>query len=194
VRGIPGGRSDTQNTNRAGNAVIGADCRLSCPAGQAARQAFRHAADVGTGQTVRICKAAAIACQAAGRNERATFVDRRHRMAERQCGELFAPGGENRTGADHEPACPQLDQLCKDCIQRCLGRGSALRQRYPVHQAAGGPDRYPREPSDVAGAQIFRGVRGRRFLFPCVAYNRDFGAPGHLLLVDMDREGQESVS
>jgi len=44
-------------------------------------------------------------------------------MAECQCRELFAPGGEKRTGADHEPACAQLGQLCKDCIKVALRAG-----------------------------------------------------------------------
>ena len=33
-----------------------------------------------------------VAHQAAGRGELAKLVDRGHRVAERQCGELFAPG------------------------------------------------------------------------------------------------------
>ena len=32
--------------------------------------------------------------QAAGRDEPAGCIDRRHRVAEGQCGKLFAPGGE----------------------------------------------------------------------------------------------------
>jgi hypothetical protein len=51
--------------------------------------AFEDATDVGTGQTVRICKAAAIARQAAGRDEFAIFIDRGHRVPECQCGKLF---------------------------------------------------------------------------------------------------------
>ena len=42
-------------------------------------------------------------------------------MAERQCGELFAPAGEECIGADHERACSQLDQGCKDRIEVAFG-------------------------------------------------------------------------
>ena len=42
-------------------------------------------------------------------------------MAERQCGELFAPASEECIGADHERACSQLDQGCEDRIEVAFG-------------------------------------------------------------------------
>ena len=44
-------------------------------------------------------------------------------MTNRQRGELFAPAGEEWIGANHEPACPQLDQLCEDRIEVTFGAG-----------------------------------------------------------------------
>ena len=44
-------------------------------------------------------------------------------MAERQCGELFAPADEEWIGADHEPAGSQLDQGCEDRIEVAFGAG-----------------------------------------------------------------------
>ena len=66
---------------------------------------------------------AAVAHQAAGRGELAILVDRGHRVAERQCGELLAPADEECIGADHEPAGPQLGQGCKDRIEVAFGAG-----------------------------------------------------------------------
>jgi TctA family transporter len=39
-----------------------------------------------------------------GRGEIAIRADRRHRVTDRQCGELFATGGEKCKGTDHESA------------------------------------------------------------------------------------------
>jgi hypothetical protein len=50
-------------------------------------------------------------------------VDRRHRVAEGQCGKLFAMGVEERMAGDHEPARSQLDQSREDRIEVALGAG-----------------------------------------------------------------------
>ena len=44
-------------------------------------------------------------------------------MAERERGKLFTPAREICIGADHEPARPQLDQLCEDSIEVTFGAG-----------------------------------------------------------------------
>jgi phage terminase large subunit GpA-like protein len=49
--------------------------------------------------------------------------DRRHGVADCECGELFAPGIEERTATDDEPACPQFDQVCEHRIEVALGGG-----------------------------------------------------------------------
>src|SRR5262249_57960396 len=68
-------------------------------------------------------KATAIADEAAGGDELAVFVDRRHPVARGQCGELFLPGGEKRIGADHKPTCPQWDKLREHSIEVAFGAG-----------------------------------------------------------------------
>ena len=44
-------------------------------------------------------------------------------MAERQCGELFAPADKEWIVADHEPAGSQLDQRCKGRVEVAFGAG-----------------------------------------------------------------------
>ena len=56
------------------------------------------------GLVIRIGKTGSVAHQAASRDELAILVDRGHRVAERQCGELFASAGEQWITADHERA------------------------------------------------------------------------------------------
>src|SRR5215472_18944419 len=51
---------------------------------------FENTGGVDASQTVSVGKATAIAHQAAGGDELAVFEDRRHRVAERQFGELLA--------------------------------------------------------------------------------------------------------
>ncbi len=46
-----------------------------------------------------------------------------HRVADRQCGELFAAAGEECIGADHERACPHLDQGCEDHVEVAFAAG-----------------------------------------------------------------------
>ena len=71
--------------------------------------ALENSAGVDAGLTVRVGDAAAVAHQAAGRDKLATLIDRGHRVAERQCGELFAAASEECIGADHERAGSQLE-------------------------------------------------------------------------------------
>ena len=54
--------------------------------------ALENPAGIDANLTIRVRNAAAVAHQAAGRGELAKLEDRRHRMAHRQCGELFAAG------------------------------------------------------------------------------------------------------
>jgi hypothetical protein len=42
-------------------------------------------------------------------------------VTEREFGELFAPAKEKRIAADHECACPQLDQSCECRIEVPFG-------------------------------------------------------------------------
>ena len=64
---------------------------------------------------------ASVAHQAAASDERAILVDCRHRVLKRQHGKLLASSIEERIGADHERARPQLDQGCKDRIEIAIG-------------------------------------------------------------------------
>ena len=75
--------------------------------------AFENAAGVDAGLTIAVRKAGSIAHQAAGRGELAKLIDRRYPVAERQCGELFAPDGEEAIGADHKRAGPHWTKLAK---------------------------------------------------------------------------------
>ena len=86
--------------------------------------AFKDARGVDASETVSVDNAAAIARQAASGDELAVCIDRRHRVADGQCGELFASGCEKRLGPDHEPARAQLDHLCEDRIEVALTAGA----------------------------------------------------------------------
>jgi hypothetical protein len=79
--------------------------------------AFEDAAGVDASQTVCVDDASSVAYEAAGRSELAELVDRRHRVIDRQLGELLTAAREKWIGADHERACPQLGYRCKDCIE-----------------------------------------------------------------------------
>src|SRR6516164_9429654 len=85
--------------------------------------AFENTGGVDASQTVSVGKATAIAHQAAGGDELAVFEDRRYRVTDGQCGELFAPANEEPIGADHERAGPDLGQVRKDRIEIVLGAG-----------------------------------------------------------------------
>src|SRR5262249_33128815 len=56
--------------------------------------AFENSSGVNADLTIVIRLTGSVAQQAAGRGERAILMDRGHRVAERQCGELFASGRE----------------------------------------------------------------------------------------------------
>ena len=57
------------------------------------------------------------------RSELAPFVDRRHAVACRHCGELFAVAGEECLAADHERAHFQFRQLCEHSVEVALATG-----------------------------------------------------------------------
>src|SRR6266699_3481573 len=85
--------------------------------------AFENAGGVDAGQTVSVGNAAGIPHQAAGCHELPVFIDRRHRVADSQRGQLLAPAREECIGADHEPARSQLDKACEDSIEVTFGAG-----------------------------------------------------------------------
>src|ERR1700680_4194630 len=78
--------------------------------------ALENSAGIGAGYTVYVQSTAAVAHQAAGRSELVILKDGGYCVAEPECGALFAPAKEKRIGANHERACPQLDQGCEDRI------------------------------------------------------------------------------
>ena len=73
----------------------------------------------------------AVTHQATGHGELALIVDRRHRVADSQCAELFGPVNEECAGTNHEPARSQLDQLCEDPIEITFGAGSQDMELQP---------------------------------------------------------------
>src|SRR5262245_55087826 len=75
--------------------------------------ALENSADINADQTVVFPVIASVAHQAPSRSELAKKVDRGHRMADRQCGQLFAAGNEQLIGHDHEPTGSQFDQGCE---------------------------------------------------------------------------------
>jgi mitochondrial fission protein ELM1 len=58
-------------------------------------------------------------------------VDRGHPVAERQCGELFAPDAEERLGAEQECASSQLDHGREGRVDVVVGAGSQDMQLQP---------------------------------------------------------------
>src|SRR6266481_2709035 len=72
--------------------------------------ALENPAGVDACHAVRVRNAASVAHQAAGRGELAILVDRGHRVADRQGGEVSALGVEECIGADDERAGPKLGQ------------------------------------------------------------------------------------
>src|SRR5262249_11336331 len=97
--------------------------------------AFENSSGVNADLTIVIRLTGSVAQHAAGRGERAILMDRGHRVAERQCGELFASGREECTGADDERAWSELGQGCKDRIKIALG---ARRQDMELQPQAAG--------------------------------------------------------
>src|SRR5262249_10068444 len=57
-----------------------------------------------------------VAHQSAGRGKRAKLIDRRHRVAEREHRQLFAPAVEEWIAPDHQPAGFQWDKVCEGRI------------------------------------------------------------------------------
>src|SRR5262249_17914406 len=76
--------------------------------------AFEDSAAIDAYETGLVGPVASVAHQAAGRREVAKLKDRRHRVPERQCSELFAPAHEESVAGDHEPAYLPLDESCED--------------------------------------------------------------------------------
>src|SRR5262249_3516248 len=83
--------------------------------------ALEDTAGIVAGQSVNVRNGRPIAHQTSGHSELAPVVNRRHRVVERQCGELFGPTSEKWIAANHEPACSQLDQFCEDAIEFTFG-------------------------------------------------------------------------
>src|SRR6516162_11248923 len=82
--------------------------------------ALENAPGVHAREAIQVCNSASVAHQSAGRGKRAKFIDRRHRVAERQHRELFAPAVEEWIAPDHEPAGFQCDQVCEGRINSRL--------------------------------------------------------------------------
>ena len=88
--------------------------------------ALEDAAGVDADQTVRLRNAASVAHQAAGRGELAILVDRGHRVAERQCGELFAPADEERRRRRSRARQPAVGpSVAKAVVEIAFGAGAA---------------------------------------------------------------------
>src|SRR5262245_64691790 len=97
--------------------------------------AFENSSGVNGDLTIVIRLTGSVAQQAAGRGERAILMDRGHRVAERQCGELFASGREECTGADDERAWSELGQGCKYRIE--IAFFARLQDMEPHPEVAG---------------------------------------------------------
>ena len=80
-----------------------------------------NATGVGADLAVGLGKTIPVAHQAAFGGELPPLVDRRNRMARRQCYQLVAVAVEERIGRDDERANPLLDEICKDRIDFALG-------------------------------------------------------------------------
>ena len=74
---------------------------------------LENSSDANTDQTVVFRFIASVAHQAPSRGELAKKVDRGHRMADRQCGQLFGAGKEQLIRHDYEPTGSQFDQRCE---------------------------------------------------------------------------------
>src|SRR5262245_51106058 len=85
--------------------------------------ALENAAGIDAGQTVCVRNGGSITQQTSSCRKLSIREDRRHRALERQRGELFAPAPKEWAAANHEPAYPQLDQLCEGSIKVTFGAG-----------------------------------------------------------------------
>jgi hypothetical protein len=100
---------------------------------------------VDAGETISVDNPAAIARQAAGCDKLAVCADHGHRVPKRQRSELAAPAGQQRiAAAQHETACPQLEQVCEDPVEVMFSAGiqdmqlqakSFGRRQYPALSA-----------------------------------------------------------
>src|SRR4029077_17501448 len=99
---------------------------------------FENSAGINAERTVCVHNGGSVTHQTASRYKLAKLVDRGHRAADRQRGQLFAPTIEQCIGADHEPPGSKLDQrrevhteilvaagmtnveLNPQCVGRCL--------------------------------------------------------------------------
>src|SRR5262245_9649596 len=84
---------------------------------------FKNSSDVDACHAIAVGDTATIAHQTASHSELLVFKDRRHRVADSQCGKLFRMGDKECAAADHEPACPHLNHLCEGGIKIAF-RGS----------------------------------------------------------------------
>src|SRR4029077_791670 len=120
--------------------------------------ALEDAAGIDAGQTICVANAGSVSYQTAGRRERAKLVDRRHRVTERQLGELWALIRKEWIAADHKRACPQLGHGCKDCIEIAAAarmqdmelqpEGAGLRLRVPRYGFGSGSCRVDEQGHD----------------------------------------------
>src|SRR5262249_14636399 len=83
--------------------------------------ALKYPAGIHADLTVHVPKATSVAHQATGNGELAILIDCRHRVADGQRSELFASAIEKWIAADHESACSQLGQGCKNGIEVTYG-------------------------------------------------------------------------
>src|SRR5262249_59184427 len=78
-------------------------------------------ASINTGDTVHFGNAGAVAHHAAGRGEVPKLVDRGHRVAERQRGELITAAVEEGIIGNYERVCSELEQSSEGCIDVAFG-------------------------------------------------------------------------
>ena len=117
--------------------------------------ALENPAGIVAGQAVCLRRVSSVAQQTSGHGKLTILVDRWHRVAERQRGELFAPAREERIAANHEPARSQLDQLCEDPIEVTFGAG--IQDMKPAR----GYEPLPAAPSVVSAAVGLAGLTSR---------------------------------
>ena len=75
-------------------------------------------------------RAKAIELALTGRGELTVFEDRRHRVADSQCGELFLVGDKNPAAADYEPSRPHLDHVCEGGFELTFAAGIQYTQLH----------------------------------------------------------------
>jgi len=83
--------------------------------------ALENATSINAYKPVSVRKIATVAHHATSRRKLAILVDCWNLVPESQSGELFAPAVKEIIWTDHEPACVQLNQRCKGCINFLVG-------------------------------------------------------------------------